>query len=196
MKKALTMILFSFLILFFSCGKGDKKSEPTSQKDTKTTISKADFFKAIQDGEVAKVKEYVEKDKSLVNAVDSSNGINETALGIVAFGGNKELTELLIKNGANVNFQDAFGVAPIHGAARTNKLDVIKVLVENKADINLPTTTGKETPLHYAAKYNNPDVVKYFLEKGAKKDEKDASGNTPYDVAKKENEDKVLPLLK
>jgi|WetSurMetagenome_2_1015567.scaffolds.fasta_scaffold24871_1 uncharacterized protein len=196
MKNVLIMVLFSSLILFFSCGKGDKKSEPTSQKDTKTTVSKVDFFKAVKDGDVAKVKEYLEKDKSLVNAVDSSNGINETALGIVTFAGNKELTELLIKNGANVNFQDAYGVAPIHGAARTNKLDVIKVLLENKADINLPTTTGKETPLHYAARFNNPDVVKYLLDKGAKKDDKDASGNTPYEAAKKENADKVLPLLK
>ena len=196
MKKVITLVLFASLIIFFSCSKGDKKNEPTTQKDTKTTVSTADFFKAVKDGEVAKVKEYLEKDKSLVNAIDSSNGINETALGIVTFAGNKELTELLIKNGANVNFQDAFGVAPIHGAARTNKLDVVKVLLDNKADVNLPTTTGKETPLHYAARFNNPDIVKFLIEKGAKKDTKDVSGNTPLDAAKKENSDKVIPLLK
>ena len=196
MKKVLTLVLFTSLILFFSCGKGDKKSEPTSQKDMKTAVSKADFFKAVKDGTTAKVKEYIELDKSLVNAIDSSSGINETALGIATFAGNKELTELLIKNGANVNFQDAFGVAPIHGAARTNRLDVIKILLDNKADINLPTTTGKETPLHYAARFNNPDVVKLLLDNGASKDSKDASGITPYEAAKKENAEKVLPLLK
>ena len=196
MKQVLNVLLLLSVIVFFSCGKGDKKSDPTTQKDTKTTVTSADFFKAVKDGAAPKVKEYLEKDKSLVNAVDSSSGINETALGIATFAGNKEITEMLIKNGANVNFQDAFGIAPIHGASRTNKLDVIKILLDNKADINLPTTTGKETPLHYAARFNNPDVVKFLLEKGAVKDAKDASGNTPLDAAKKENADKVIPLLK
>ena len=196
MKKILNVLLLLSLIFFFSCGKGDKKSDPTTQKDTKTVVTSADFFKAVKDGAAPKEKEYLEKDKSLVNAVDSSSGINETALGIVTFAGNKEITEMLIKNGANVNFQDAFGVAPIHGAARTNQLEVIKILLENKAEVNHPTTTGKETPLHYAARFNNPDVVKFLLEKGAVKDAKDASGNTPLDAAKKENADKVIPLLK
>jgi uncharacterized protein len=196
MKKVINVLLLLSLVFCFSCGKGDKKSEPTTQKDSKTVVSKADFFKAVKDGVAAKVKEYLEADKSLVNAVDSSGGINETALGISTFAGNKEITEVLIKNGANVNFQDAFGIAPIHGAARTNRLEVIKLLLDNKADINIPTTSGKETPLHYAARFNNPDIVKFLLEKGAVKDAKDASGNTPLDAAKKENADKVIPLLK
>lgn len=192
MKKALTLFLLSFLILFVSCGKDENKTD--AKKESK--ISSAEFFKAVKDGQVDKVKEMLSKDKTLVNAVDSSSGINETALGIVTFSGKKDLTELLIKNGANVNFQDAFGVAPLHGASRTNQLEVIKLLVENKADVNLPTTTGKETPLHYAARYNNPDVVKFLLEKGANKEAKDASGTTPYEAAKKENAEKVIPLLK
>jgi uncharacterized protein len=196
MKHAINIVLVLSLVIFFSCGKGDKKSEPTSQKDSKTVVSAADFFKAVKDGAAPKVKEYLEKDKSLVNAVDSSSGINETALGIATFAGNKEITEMLIKNGANVNFQDAYGIAPIHGASRTNQIEVIKLLLDNKADINLPTTTGKETPLHYAARFNNPDVVKLLIEKGAAKDAKDASGNTPLDAAKKENAEKVIPLLK
>jgi ankyrin repeat protein len=106
------------------------------------------------------------------------------------------MTELLIKNGANVNHQDAYGVAPLHGASRTNRVEVVKILIENKADVNLPTTSGKETPLHYAAKYNNPDVVKLLLTNNADKNIKDASGLTPYDAAKKDNADKVLDLLK
>lgn len=194
MKLVLNVLLLFSVLVFFSCGKADKTD--TSQKDSKTTVSKADFFKAVKEGTAAKVKEFLEKDKALANAIDSSNGINETALGIATFAGNKEITELLIKNGANVNFQDAFGVAPLHGAARTNRLEVIKLLLENKADINLPTTTGKETPLHYAARFNNPDIVKFLLEKGAVRDAKDASGSTPLDAAKKENADKVIPLLK
>jgi ankyrin repeat protein len=192
MKKVLFLFFISFLILFVSCSKEDKKTE--TNKTSKVTT--ADFFKAVKDGKIDKVKEMISNDKTLVNAIDSSSGINETALGIVTFSGKKELTELLIKNGANVNFQDAFGVAPLHGAARTNQLEVIKILLENKADVNLPTTTGKETPLHYAARYNNADVVKLLLDKGANKNALDASGVSPLEAAKKENADNVIPLLK
>jgi uncharacterized protein len=194
MRKVTFLILLSSLFIFFSCSKENKNSDLTSKKDSK--VSTAEYFKAVKDGQATKVKEYLEKDKSLVNAVDSSSGINETALGIATFAGNKEITELLIKNGANVNFQDAYGISPMHGAARTNKVDVIKLLIENKANVNLPTTGGKETPLHYAAKYNNPDVVILLLDKGANKNAQDASGSTPLDAAKKENADKVIPLLK
>lgn len=194
---ALTFLLVS--ILFFTCGKSDKQTTDTSKKDSKETkvaVSSADFFKAVKDNEPAKVKEFLEKDKNLVKAIDSSSGINETALGISTFGGYKEITEMLIKNGADVNFQDVYGIAPMHGAARTNHPEIVQILIDNKANVNLPTTGGKETPLHYAAKYNNPDVVKLLLEKGADKTAKDASGMTPYDAAKKDNADKVLNLLK
>lgn len=195
MKKSLLFILiFSSVLFFSSCSKENKTTQTSTEK--KTTISTADFFKAVKDNEPAKVKDYLEKDKTLVDAVDSSSGINETALGISTFGGYKEVTEMLLKNGAKVNFQDAYGIAPMHGAARTNKVDIIKMLIENKADVNLPTTTGKETPLHYAARFNNPDVVKLLLDNKADKTMKDAAGLTPYETAKKENADKVLDLLK
>lgn len=200
MGKLLTLLLLVLSFLYFSCGKGDKQTTDDSKKENskelRVTVSKADFFKAVKDNEPAKVKDYLEKDKNLVKAIDSSSGINETALGISTFGGYKEITEMLVKNGADVNYQDAFGIAPMHGAARTNRTEIIQVLIENKANVNLATPDGKETPLHYAAKYNNPDVVKLLLEKGADKTAKDSQGMTPYDAAKKDNADKVLDLLK
>jgi len=197
MRKLFAIVLVSFL--FFSCSKSDKQTTDNTQKDTKETkvaVSKADFFKAVKDNEPAKVKDFLEKDKDLVKAIDSSSGINETALGISTFGGYKEITEMLIKNGADVNFQDAFGIAPMHGAARTNHQEIVQILIDNKANVNIATPDGKETPLHYAAKYNNPDVVKLLLSKGADKSAKDSQGLSPYDAAKKDNADKVLDLLK
>ncbi len=199
MKKLLTLSLLLVSFLFFSCGKSDQQKTDDTKKDTKetkVTVSKADFFKAVKDNEPSKVKDFLEKDKDLAKAIDSSSGINETALGISTFGGYKEITEMLIKNGADVNFQDAYGVAPMHGASRTNHPEIIQILIDNKANVNLPTTGGKETPLHYAARYNNPDVVKLLLDKGADKNAKDSQGLTPYEAAKKENAAKVLDLLK
>jgi len=84
----------------------------------------------------------------------------------------------------------------MHGAARTNHQEIVQILIDNKANVNIATPDGKETPLHYAAKYNNPDVVKLLLSKGADKSAKDSQGLSPYDAAKKDNADKVLDLLK
>ncbi|RPI16137.1 MAG: ankyrin repeat domain-containing protein [Ignavibacteriae bacterium] len=197
MKKLFIFILISSSIVFFSSCSKDTKDTKTSKdtKETKTVVNTADFFKAVHDNEPAKVKDYLEKDKTLVDAVDSSSGINESALGISTFDGYKEITEMLLKAGAKTEFHDAYGITPMMGAARTNRVEIIKMLIDNKADVN-SINTSKETPLHYAARYNNPDVVKLLLENKADKTAKDYNGQTPYEVAKKENADKVLDLLK
>jgi ankyrin repeat protein len=199
MKKLIVFVLCICFVGLISCGKktGDDKTTNEKKTDQKVTekVNPEDFFKAVKDNEIAKVKEYLAKDPTLVKAV-TSDFLKETALAISSFNGNKEIVELLLQNGADPNVFDDMGIAPIIGAARTNRAEIIEMLIKNKADIKIKTKNGEETALHYAAEFNSGDAAKILLANGADKTAKTTSGKTPLDIAKDKKSDKVIDLLK
>ncbi|MEO8474629.1 MAG: ankyrin repeat domain-containing protein [Chryseolinea sp.] len=60
-----------------------------------------------------------------------------------------ELTELLLKNNANVNATQQQGVTPLHGTAHNGNHELTKLLIEYGADLGAKTDGGK-TPLDMA----------------------------------------------
>ncbi len=71
---------------------------------------------------------------------------------------NFEITELLIKRGANVNVKQQSGVTPLHSAAHNGNLEIAKLLIENGADVSAQTTTG-QTPLDLAKEKNFKEIM-------------------------------------
>ncbi len=72
------------------------------------------------------------------------------------------------------------------------RTEIVRVLVEAGADVNLKTIAGKETgcfmrdaflksetPLHRAAAYGDKDMIQILLNAGADPSIKDANGDTP-----------------
>lgn len=118
-------------------------------------------------------------------------------LGNAAFFGHWKVVDLLLKQGANVNFaQPDTGETALHSAlckaGRPYYLYVLKLLVENGADVNARTVPGKETggfmrdvrtkgetPLHRAAAYGDEAMIAYLIEHGADREARDANGNSP-----------------
>ena len=193
MKKLTVFVLAFCLIGLFSCGKKADENIKTDQKVTEK-VNPEDFFKAVKDNDVAKVKDYLSKDPTLVKAV-TSDFLKETALGISTFNGNKEIVDMLLQKGADPNVNDDMGIAPILGAARQNRAEIIEMLIKNKAKVDIKNKSD-ETALHYAAEYNSGDAAKVLLAKGADKNLKNSSGKTPLDIAKDKKSDKVIELLK
>ena len=58
------------------------------------------------------------------------------------------------------------GLTPLHHACRENRCDVIDVLIEFNADINLPAECLRETPLHSASSRGLSDIVGRLLKAG------------------------------
>lgn len=69
--------------------------------------------------------------------------------------------------GANVNAKSEWDGAPIHVAARKGNVEVIKLLLENKADIEAKDPVDM-TPLMVAAVEGQVPAAMLLLEKGAK----------------------------
>ena len=101
----------------------------------------------------------------------------------------KEIFDLFIEKGANINFKLNTESLLIHYAATTSHgLPYIKILLEKGNDIN---AINKEnaTPLimavYVADKNNTINIIKYLLEKKADKTIKTYNGQTAADIARK-----------
>ena len=68
------------------------------------------------------------------------------------------------------------------------------MLIENNADINATTATGR-TPLHYAARHGYINIVKILLTKGANINAKTKRGQTVLDCAKIGNHTDIVELI-
>jgi|WetSurMetagenome_2_1015567.scaffolds.fasta_scaffold32982_3 ankyrin repeat protein len=77
--------------------------------------------------------------------------IGATPLHLAAASGHKDIVELLLAHGADVNAIDGDdGWTPLHWAANGGHKDAAELLLANKADINAKDGYGR-TPLYYAA---------------------------------------------
>ena len=121
------------------------------------------IFEAIKLGVVDKVKRFLTKDPALVNAKDGSS--ESTPLHLAANKGNKEIAELLLAKGADVNAKDKFGWTPLHEAAVGGHVALVELLLANKADVNAKDEKGW-TPLKYAAGSNQKAVVELLKKHG------------------------------
>ena len=82
--------------------------------------------------------------------VHAKDEYGATPLSVAVANGDKEIVELLIANGADVNAKTNLGRAPLHEAAGGRK-DVAELLIAEGADVNAKAEDG-ETPLDWAEK--------------------------------------------
>jgi ankyrin repeat protein len=101
-----------------------------------------------------------------------------TPLHLAVAEGFKEVVEVLIAAGAEVNKQDSEGAAPLHAAIAGNHQGLAEVLLAAGAGVNGQDTKGV-TPLHLAAAAGLQEMVELLLAAGAGKELQDSQGCTP-----------------
>jgi cytohesin len=109
-----------------------------------------------------------------------------TPLHWAALHGHKEIAELLITNGVDVNATTAWGSTPLHKAAQDGHKEIVELLIAKGADVNAKAgdnDTG-DTPLHKAAFNNHKEIAELLIAKGADVNAKNNKGITPLDKAK------------
>ncbi|APR98869.1 ankyrin repeat domain-containing protein [Wolbachia endosymbiont of Folsomia candida] len=106
----------------------------------------------------------------------------------------KEVVELLLEKGENVNAVGNHKKTPLHLAAEAGNADIVKLLLPKQLDVNVVDENGL-TPLHCAAKSGNERVIKLLLEKGADLNVADDYKRTPLHWAVKNGHAKAVELL-
>jgi ankyrin repeat protein len=154
----------------------------------------------------------VEKVVQLLDAGANPNWKNEygsTTL-LAAFSqGNGKIIQLLIDRGASINEIDEKGInydridykTALHIAAKIGLANVVKILLENGADVNHEGSDFEFpwTPLHHAAAAGHLEVVKILLEGGAEVNPPDHGEYTPHSPlwwAENEGHSDVAAFLK
>ena len=156
---------------------------------------------AVSSYDVEAVKEYLDAGGD-VNAKQGDNamglaGFGWTPLHVVVqvdtfddniserFLAGREIVELLIANGADVNAKDDQGNTPLHLAGHKQ---IIELLVTAGADVN--------AKLHSAASEGDKEIVELLIANGADVNAKNIEGITPLDFAEKVEKWHQLPKTK
>ncbi|MEP6636434.1 MAG: ankyrin repeat domain-containing protein [Acidobacteriota bacterium] len=110
-----------------------------------------------------------------VNLRDKQSGT--TALEHAVKNANREMVQLLLSAGANVNAKNAEGETALMMLDDDATSDLVWDLLNAGADVNLKNNTGA-TALMQAAVFNNLEALKALLDGGAEVNAKDKEGRT------------------
>ncbi len=102
--------------------------------------------------------------------------------------GRKEIAELLLKAGADVNAKDVGGYTPLVLAVASNRREVVELLLASKADPNAKQRSDGDTPLHFAVRDGRRELVELLLANQADPNERNKAGQTPLDMAKSQGQ--------
>ena len=108
--------------------------------------------------------------------------------------GRTTFVKLLFEYGANVDARDKRGETALHKAARWGYLEVVQLLLDHGADTNAKGD-NLWTSLHEAAWSGNLQVVDLLLKSGADAHALNEEGETPFQLASRENYPEVAQLL-
>jgi len=138
---------------------------------------------AVAQGDTQTVRHYLDLGINANSRVDNQN--------LLHFARSKEVAELLIAKGADVNAKGAYGWTPLHIAALSDRIKVAQTLIAKGADINAWTGSQyfNRTPLFLA---RSPEMAKLLIAKGADVNAKNKNGLTPLHTARSKAIAKIL----
>ena len=105
---------------------------------------------------------------------------------------------LLRQNGANLDVRNQYGTTPLHAAAYSGNLEVVRMLIEyDPANVNAGKEDG-ERPLHWVSRNSNlkdGSIFRLLLEHGADVNVQSRRGRTPLHLASEFRAPGVVHLL-
>lgn len=166
------------------------------------------IFEAAGDGDIARIRELLERSPELVNAkgeqgetplqraaweghleavrlfldrgaeIDGRNDANQTAILFAAYRGYTAIVDTLIARGAAFDYRDQRGNSPFLFAAREGRLDVVQLLLAHGAAPDERGPRGR-TPLHLAAMRGHTAIIRILAARGASLENTDEDQQTP-----------------
>jgi ankyrin repeat protein len=138
----------------------------TTQQPEPSTVEAPDYdiWLSARLGNIEAVKQHL----AAGTDVNAKGVAGWTALHHAAYDGHKEVVELLIANGADVNVRSRErGSTPLHHAALLGHNQVIELLIAKGADVNAKDDNG-DTPLDTALTYVQAETADLLRKHGGK----------------------------
>ncbi len=131
---------------------------------------------AARKGDLAKLKELVAANPSVVSAVDK---MGKTPLHIAAVNNQLDAAVFLIEHGTDVNAKDKNGgfTALDLALSSYHYIDMMRLLIDRGANVNTASSQGI-TPLHEAAMRGQKNAIDLLVARGADVNARDEKGNT------------------
>ena len=145
-----------------------------SQSKLPTTI-----VRAIYKNDIDAIRKW--QDKEVINQCDDEN---RTAVFHAILAASKEITIQLLNNVPDLNWRDNKGWSPLHYAAQEYLVDIVALLIEAGANLEVKDNHGN-TPLWRATFSSNGrgKIIQLLLAKGADRTNENSSGISPLKLA-------------
>jgi uncharacterized protein len=154
--------------------KGAEVNATNNKGYTALDVAEEDFHKEV----IALLKRAGAKNSERQDTASAAE--KESDFRLAAREGNTEKILGLLAQGVNINSQDERGWTALREAVFQENVDVVKLLLSNKADPNLRDNQDGSTALHWAAQTGNAEIAAALLNSGADPDAHDkTSGSTP-----------------
>lgn len=167
-------------------------------KDVKNNHGITPLIKALFHFQYQYQKSYVKVVSLLVQTgcdvnLSPDSGISPLHVAVIK---DKDLTEILVKAGANVNAICKDDNSPLLRVMCQNQIrhDTVEMLLKAGADPMVVTSAGR-TPLHIAVSKSDDITVQHLLQYGANANATDLYDTTPLYLAVTEHNMKILPML-
>ena len=167
----------------------DRGVDPNSQ-----LITGYSFLSTVIYGKQKKLVELLLKFGAKIN--EKTGSFELSPLHVAAIVGCKQICQLLIDCGADVNAKDKHDCTPLHWAARAGHKDVVEILLDCGADVNA-LNISRSSALFGAVQSDRVNVVKLLLSSGAEVNLTDDRGFTPLLCAcvQKSGGDETIKIL-
>ena len=175
MKPFLYLLCCLALISTVLCGTTTAQTENNQESGTAAKSPKDQLFEALDEDvvDLDLVRKLLDKDPSLVRARDENSS---TPLHLVVDKDEAaQLITLLLSKGADVNAKTDSAMTPLHFAVISNKIESIKLLLANKANVKAAGFEG-DTPLHLV---ESKEAAEILLASGADMEAIGSSFRTP-----------------
>ncbi len=161
-----------------------------------------EYFKAIKEGQLEKIKQMLENNPKLLNSKDESG---MSGVIVASYYSHPKIVAYLVSKGATLDVFEASmvgdlssmmnllehdkdlanayssdGFTPLHLAAFFGHMDAARFLVERRANINaIAKNSMKVTPLHSAVAHNQIEISELLISNGADVNAKQEHNFTP-----------------
>jgi ankyrin repeat protein len=102
---------------------------------------------------------------------------------------------LLLERGANPGRRDQSGSTPLHEASLYGRTEIVRMMLDRKAEPNMVDQGLGKTPLHEACTFGSEGVVAMLLQAGARLDARTQDGETPLALAARSGSLPTVELL-